>query len=255
MTTLKGKIAWITGAGSGIGLAGAKALAAEGSTVILSGRRAGILEEEVAVIEKNNGRAETQPLDVSDAHAVARVADAIVKRHGRIDILVNSAGTNTKNRFWTDQTMDGWDQVIRINLDGTFYCTKAVLGYMQKPPEGLVINVSSWAGIHNSSVVGPAYNSSKHAVVSLTETLNMEECQNGIRACAICPGEVDTPIMERRPVPPPPEDRARMLKAEDLGRAICWVAQQPNHVCINEIIISPTRNRFYTGTGTPASGK
>jgi NADP-dependent 3-hydroxy acid dehydrogenase YdfG len=249
MGALDAKVAWITGAGTGIGLAGAQSLAAEGATVILSGRRADVLEKEAAAINQKKGRAETAPLDVIDAKAVQEVADNIVKNHGRIDILVNSAGTNTKKRFWSDQTMEGWNQVIRINLDGTFYCTKAVLKYMQQQQDGLVINISSWAGIYNSPVVGPAYNGSKHAVVSITETLNMEECKNGIRACAICPAEVDTPIMEQRPVPPSAEVRARMLRAEDLGRTICWVAMQPPHMCVNEIIVSPAWNRFYTGTG------
>jgi NADP-dependent 3-hydroxy acid dehydrogenase YdfG len=249
MGALDAKVAWITGAGTGIGLAGAQSLAAEGATVILSGRRADVLEKEAAAINQKKGRAETAPLDVIDAKAVQEVADNIVKNHGRIDILVNSAGTNTKKRFWSDQTMEGWNQVIRINLDGTFYCTKAVLKYMQQQQDGLVINISSWAGIYNSPVVGPAYNGSKHAVVSITETLNMEECKNGIRACAICPAEVDTPIMEQRPVPPSAEVRARMLRAEDLGRTICWVAMQPPHMCVNQIIVSPAWNRFYTGTG------
>lgn len=248
MSMLAGKVAWVTGAGTGIGLAGAQALAAAGATVIMSGRRAEVLEKEAAGIREKGGKAETQPLDVSDAAAVGQAAEAIFKRHGRVDILVNSAGTNTPKRFWRDLTTDGWSRVIRVNLDGTFYCTRAVLDGMRKQKDGLVINISSWAGIYNSALVGPAYNGSKHAVVSITETLNMEECKNGIRACAICPGEVDTPIMERRPVPPPPEERQRMLMAGDLGRAICWVAQQPPHVCINEIIISPTWNRFYTGS-------
>lgn len=250
MGKLDRKTAWITGAGTGIGLAGAQALAEAGATVVMSGRRADVLENEAAAIKKNGGRAETLPLDVSDSNAVKQAAEAIAERHGRIDILVNSAGTNTRNRFWDDQSFDGWDRVIRINLNGTFYCTKAVLGFMKEQKDGLVINISSWAGIYNSSVVGPAYNGSKHAVVSITETLNLEECKNGIRACVICPGEVDTPIMEQRPVPPPKEMREKMLKAEDLGRAILWVAEQPPHMCVNQIIVSPVWNRFYIGTGS-----
>ncbi|MCF8112192.1 MAG: SDR family oxidoreductase [Desulfobacteraceae bacterium] len=249
MGKLDGKTAWITGAGTGIGLAGAQALAEAGATVVMSGRRAEVLEKEAAAIKKSGGRAETLSLDVSDANAVQQAAEAIAERHGRIDILVNSAGTNTRNRFWDDQSFEGWDRVIRINLDGTFYCTKAVLGFMKEQKDGLVINISSWAGIYNSSVVGPAYNGSKHAVVSITETLNLEECKNGIRACVICPGEVDTPIMEQRPVPPPPEIREKMLKDEDLGRTIRWVAEQPPHMCVNQIIVSPVLNRFYIGAG------
>ncbi|MFW6011895.1 MAG: SDR family oxidoreductase [Desulfosalsimonas sp.] len=250
MGKLDEKTAWITGAGTGIGLAGAQALAEAGATVVMSGRRGDVLENEAATIKKNGGSAETLPLDVSDANAVRQAAEAIAARHGRIDILVNSAGTNTRNRFWGDQSFDGWDRVIRINLDGTFYCTKAVLGFMKEQKDGLVINISSWAGIYNSPVVGPAYNGSKHAVVSITETLNLEECKNGVRACVICPGEVDTPIMEQRPVPPPQEMREKMLKAEDLGRTIRWVAEQPPHMCVNQIIVSPVWNRFYIGTGS-----
>ena len=128
-----------------------------------------------------------------------------------------------------------------------FYCTQAVLGSMRAHKDGVVINISSWAGKYTSAMVGAAYNGSKHAVVSLTETINMEECVNGIRACAICPAEVATPILDRRPVPPSPEERAKMLQPADLGETILWVAQQPAHVCVNEITISPTWNRIYVG--------
>ncbi len=244
---LKDQIVWITGAGTGIGLAGAQALAAAGAKVVMSGRRLEILENAAAEIRQAGGHAEVEALDVGDAAAVQRAAEAIARRLGRIDILVNSAGTNNTQRYWRDQTIAGWDEVIRVNLHGTYYCTQAVLPLMRARKQGLVINVSSWAGVYTSALVGPAYNSSKHAVVSLTETINMEECVNGIRACVICPGEVNTPIMERRPVPPPADERARMLRPEDLGRAIRWVSEQPPHVCINQIIISPAWNRSFVG--------
>jgi NADP-dependent 3-hydroxy acid dehydrogenase YdfG len=246
MARLQGKIAWVTGAGSGIGLAGAGALAEAGAVVMMSGRRADVLKRGAQTIIGKGGQVEVEPLDVTSPDAVQYVADNIISRHGKVDILVNSAGTNTPARFWRDQTVEGWDQIIRINLDGIFYCTRAVLPMMRTQKEGLVINISSWAGIYNSSIVGPAYNGSKHAVVSITETLNMEECSNGIRGCVICPAEVNTPILDKRPAPPSAEQRARMLQPEDLGRTICWVAEQPPHVCINEIIISPTWNRIYT---------
>lgn len=246
MTRLQGKIVWVTGAGTGIGLAGTAALAAAGAGVVMSGRRADVLEREAQAIRSTGGRVEVEPLDVTNPDAVQAVADTIKTRHGKVDILVNSAGTNTPARFWRDQTVEGWNQVIRVNLDGIFYCTRAVLPLMRAQKDGLVINISSWAGVYNSSIVGPAYNGSKHAVVSITETLNMEECANGIRGCVICPAEVNTPILDKRPEPPSAEKRARMLQPEDLGRTICWVAEQPPHVCINEIIISPTWNRVYT---------
>jgi NADP-dependent 3-hydroxy acid dehydrogenase YdfG len=222
-------------------------LAAAGAKVVLSGRRAETLEREAAAIRSAGGEADAAPLDVGDAAAVASVTKSILARHGRIDVLVNSAGLNNPIRYWRDQTVPSWDEVIRINLSGTFYCVHAVLPAMRAQKGGLVINISSWAGRHTMALVGAAYNGSKHAVVSLSETINMEECKNGIRACAICPAEVATPIMDRRPVPPSAEERAQMLQPEDLGRTIRWVAEQPPHVCVNEILISPTWNRIYVG--------
>ena len=248
MNNLMGKIAWITGAGSGIGLAGAQALAAAGATVVLSGRRVELLEKEAAAIVSAGGKADAMALDVSDAEAVTKVSQAILERHGVIDILVNSAGLNVRNRFWKDQTPGGWSEVIRINLDGSFYCIAAVLPTMRKRQDGLIINISSWAGKYNSSVTGPAYNAAKHAVVAMTENLNQEESINGIRACVICPAEVATPIMDKRPVPPTSEERARMLQPEDLGHTIRFIAEMPAHACINEITISPTWNRIAHGT-------
>src|SRR5262245_6693910 len=244
---LQGKVAWITGAGTGIGLAGAQALAKAGALVVMSGRRAEVLEREAARIRATGGKAEVEPLDVSDHEQVARAAAAILRRHGRFDILVNSAGLNVTDRYWRNQTLEGWDEVIGANLDGSFYTTFAVLPAMRTQRDGLVINISSWAGVYHAQLTGAAYNASKHAVVAMTETINMEECANGIRACAICPAEVATPILDRRPVPPSAEDRARMLQAEDVGSTIRFVAELPAHACINQIIISPTWNRLYVG--------
>lgn len=245
MSKLAGKLAWITGAGTGIGLAGAQSLAAAGATVVMSGRRADALQAGAEKIRAAGGTAEVEPLDVADAEAVNAVAQRILGRHGRIDILLNSAGLNNPNRFWKNQTPTGWREVVGINLDGTFYTVHAVLPAMRAQRDGLVINVSSWAGVFHPKLTGAAYNGSKHAVTALTETINMEEGIHGIRACAICPGEVATPIMDRRPVPPTPQDRARMLQPEDLGATIRFVAELPAHACINQLVISPTWNRIY----------
>lgn len=245
--SLQGKVAWITGAGSGIGLAGAQALAQAGCTVVMSGRRKEVLEAEAAKLAAGGLRAEVETLDVSRADDVQRVAGAILARHGRVDILVNSAGLNVPQRFWKNQSVSGWDEVIRINLDGSYYCTAAVLPAMRAQKDGLVINISSWSGRYDTYMTGPAYNAAKHAVVAMSAHLNQEECVNGIRSCALCPAEVATPIMEKRPVKPSDEDIARMLQPEDLGNAILWIAQQPPHVCINELLISPTWNRIFLG--------
>ncbi len=245
MTTLNGKVAWITGAGSGIGLAGARALAQAGAVVVMSGRRHDVLAAEAAQINAEGGAAEIEVLDVADAGAVKQVAEAILARHGRVDILLNSAGLNSPQRFWKDQTVQGWREVVGINLDGSYYTIHAVLPTMRARKDGLIINVSSWAGVFHPKLTGAAYNGSKHAITAMTETINMEEGVNGIRACAVCPAEVATPILDRRPVPPSAQDRARMLQPQDLGATLRFIAELPAHVCLNQLIISPTWNRMY----------
>lgn len=253
MSNNKKRVAWITGGGSGIGLAGAQALAAEGWTVVISGRRKDVLDEAAAGIatsaEKSGGKIETMPLDVGNVDDVNTVAQAILGKHGRIDLLVNSAGLNVPKRSWDDVTTEGWDKVVDINLNGLMYCMRAVLPAMRAQKDGCIINVASWAGRHVSKMTGPAYTATKHAVLALTHSFNMDEYKNGVRACCLSPGEVATPIMKLRPVPPSPEDMAKMLQAEDLGRTIAFVANMPAHVCVNEILISPTWNRsFVTAT-------
>lgn len=244
---LKGKIAWVTGGGTGIGRAGAEELAAAGAFVVMSGRRQTELDEVKAAIAARGGEAETAPLDVTDKAQVAKVGAGIIARHGRVDILVNSAGMNVPNRYWKNQTPDSFETVVNANLQGTLNTIMAVLPKMRERKDGLVINISSWAGRFDPLFTGAAYNASKHAVVALTHHLNLEECVNGIRACVICPGEVATPILKKRPVPPSAEETARMLQGEDLGRTIRFVAEMPPRVCLNEIVISPTWNRVWLG--------
>jgi NADP-dependent 3-hydroxy acid dehydrogenase YdfG len=239
---LKGKTAWITGGGSGIGLAGGLELARAGAHVVISGRS----HETLAAAEKQlkaAGSCEVIALDVGNKQAVAKAAERI----GRVDILINSAGINDPKRNFFNVSTEAWDRIVGINLSGMFYCVHAVLPGMRSRKDGLIINVSSWAGRYPSTLTGPAYNATKHAVVALTESINMEEGEKGIRATSILPGEVATPILEKRPVPPTPEVRAKMLQAEDLGKTVAFIASLPARACINEIIISPTHNRFYFG--------
>jgi NADP-dependent 3-hydroxy acid dehydrogenase YdfG len=242
MRSLEGKVAWVTGAGTGIGEAGARALADAGMHVVLSGRRREPLE---AVASAIGSAASIEVLDVSDRGAVQDVAGRILESHKRIDVLVNSAGINVKDRNWHNVTLDDWERVIRIDLDGAFYCCKAVLPTMIDQGDGLIINISSWAGRFVSVVTGPGYTAAKHAMNAMNESLNMEHGIHGIRACAICPGEVATPILDNRPVPVSDEDKAKMVQSEDCGDVIRFVAELPPHVCINELTISPTWNRGY----------
>ena len=244
--SLKGKVAWVTGGGSGIGLAGAMALVKAGVHVIVSGRNTKTNAQATEIL-KTLGSSEVIELDMTDKHATQEVASKIIDKHGKIDILVNSAGTNIAQRQLNNVTLEDWDSVIAINLSGVFYGVQAALPIMRSQRDGLIINVSSWAGRYASTLTGAAYNASKRAVIALTETINMEECANGIRASSVLPGEVATPILDKRPSPPSAKDRARMVQPEDMGQAILFLAQMPARTCVNELIIAPTHNRFYLG--------
>ena len=242
------RVAWVTGGGSGIGEAGAVALAADGWTVVVSGRRQEALDAVVAGITNSGGQAEAIALDVSKSGNVTKVAEQILAKHGRIDLLVNSAGINVPKRSWADMELEGWDRLVEINLNGVLYCMRAVLPAMRAQQDGIIINVASWAGRHVSKMPGPAYTTTKHAVLALTHSFNMDECVNGLRACCLSPGEVATPILLQRPVVPSEAEQARMLQPEDCGRTIAFVASMPPRVCMNEILISPTWNRGFVQT-------
>ena len=244
---LAGKIAWITGGGSGIGQAAAVELAKGGAKVVVTGRRAAALAETQDLIDGAGGQADAEAVDVADRDAVELAGRAILSRHGRVDILVNCAGVNIPKRFLKDLAASEWDRVVEANLNGALYCALAVLPSMRARRDGLVINIGSWFARYQAYIGGAAYNASKQALTGLTHQINLEEGMHGIRACVIHPGETVTPLQRARPKPPSPEDQAKMLKMEDLGRVVRFVAESPTHVCINEITISPTWNRIYVG--------
>jgi NADP-dependent 3-hydroxy acid dehydrogenase YdfG len=240
-------IVWITGGGSGIGRAAAIELAKESTHIIVSGRRPNELEAAVGAIRGAGATAEAHPLDVSDAATVTRVAESILSRHGHVDILINSAGTNVPKRTWDSISMPDFRRVVDVNLNGAFNCISTVLPSMRNRRRGTIINVASWAGFYLTRLTGPAYSASKRAMIAMTETLNMEECSNGIRACVISPGEVATEILQTRRAQPSEEDRANMLQAEDLGKTIKFICDLPPRAAIHQIVIAPTWNRMYLG--------
>lgn len=247
MENLEGKIAWVTGAGSGIGEGAALALARAGMTVVLSGRRKEALQAVAERITKAGGKAAVQVADVTNAAAVQKVADGIRAEHGRLDVVVNNAGMNIPDRSWQRLKAEGADAVIQGNLTSAFYVVQAALPIMRAQNGGLIIHTASWAGRFIGPMSGPAYTAAKHGMVAMSHTINLEECQNGIRSCVICPGEVATPILVNRPIPETPETIARMVQPEDMGNLVAFIARQPAHVCINEVVISPTHNRGYIG--------
>jgi len=245
MPSLKGKVAWVTGAGSGIGAAAAVALAKEGAVVVLTGRRPEPLERVAAEIKKAGGAAHVQAGDLMKASTAERVSAFIKERLGRLDILVNNAGLNVLERSWRQLTPGAIDELVAGNLNSAFYCVTAALPMMRAQQDGILIHTASMAGRTVSPLSGPGYTAAKHGVVAMSHSINMEECVNGIRSCVVCPGEVATPILDKRPVPVSAEDRAKMVQPEDCGDLIRYIACLPKHVCINEVMITPTWNRGY----------
>ncbi|MBV9784711.1 MAG: SDR family NAD(P)-dependent oxidoreductase [Acidisphaera sp.] len=245
MRRLENKVAWVTGAGSGIGEAAALALAEEGASVVLTGRREAPLESVAERIRAKGGTAHVQAGDLMRGDTAGRIAAFIESTLGRCDILVNNAGLNIVERDWKRLTPQGAQEVIEGNLSSAFYCSVAVLPMMRAQQDGVLIHTASFAGRFVSPMSGPSYTAAKHGAVAMSHSLNMEECVNGIRSCAVCPGEVATPILDKRPQPVSAEDRAKMVQAEDVGDLIRYIACLPKHVCINEVLISPTWNRGY----------
>jgi NADP-dependent 3-hydroxy acid dehydrogenase YdfG len=241
---LTGKIAWVTGAGSGIGEAAALALAEEGATIILTGRRPAPLESVAARI-RQTGTAHVQPADLTDADQVRRVGDFIRTEIGRLDILVNNAGVNIVDRNWDKLTPESIHYMVSGNLIAPMYCVTVALPFMRAQKDGVLIHTASMAGRFIGGVSGPIYVSAKHVIVAMSHGLNMQECVNGIRSTVFLPGEVATPILDQRPNPVGPEVRARMVQPADCGDLIRYIACLPPHVTMNEVHLAPTWNRGY----------
>jgi len=244
MKRLEGKVAVVAGAGTGIGRASAVALVREGARALLAGRRADPLHEtarlaEDAAGDRNGTHTFVVPTDVSVREAVARLVERMAETCGRADILVNSAGINTQKRALADVAPEDWDRVVDVNLTGAFNLYRAFLPHLRRT-RGVVINISSMAGIRVGLLGGAAYCASKHGMNALTQSINLEEWRNGIRACVICPGEVDTPILEARATPVTPEHRATMLLPEDVASAVLFAATQPQRALVDLITIRPS---------------
>jgi NADP-dependent 3-hydroxy acid dehydrogenase YdfG len=242
MGKLDGKVAWVTGAGSGIGEATAMTLAREGARVVLTGRRKEPLQ---SVAQRIGGAARVEQGDVTDAARVQAIADAIKAAHGRLDILVSNAGLNVTKRDWPDITPAAANEVIQANLNSAFYCTIAALPLMRAQQDGVLIHTSSMAGRYVSLLSGAAYTAAKHGVVAMSHSINMQECVNGVRSSVVLPGEVATPILDKRPIPVSAEDRAQMVQSEDVADLILYIACLPKHVLLNEVMITPAWNRGY----------
>ena len=244
---LKDKVCIITGGGSGIGLASAIMMAKQGAKVVLVGRTASKVEEAAKKIESSGGAAMAVGLDVVDHDGVMKMAADVLEAYGRIDVLVNNAGHSSPHRKLLTTTPEEVRAVLDSNIVGTIYCTQAVMPTMLEAQEGTIINIASLAGVNPGLVGGMAYSAAKAAVINFTGFLSAEFRNQGIRASVVIPGEVDTPILDKRPVPPSADARETMVTAEDSAEAITLIAALPQRTNIPELVIRPTFQRDFTG--------
>ncbi len=235
----KSKIAVVTGAGSGVGQASALALARAGWRVALVGRRKSTLNETVRLAGRLSARLLVCPCDISEPAAVARMARRVLKSLGPVEVLVNSAGTNTPKRSLAELSYENYRLLVETNLTGAYLCLQAFLPLMRERRSGTIVNIVSDAGKQASPKAGPAYVVSKFGLTGLTQSINAEERGNGIRACAIFPGDIDTPLLDLRPNPPPPDARTRMLRSEDVAECVMLAVNLPARALVEEIVIRP----------------
>lgn len=232
-----GKTILLTGGGSGIGRAVAITLSEAGAKVAIIGRDHAKLDETNRLA---GGKLLAIVCDGTQPDQVEKTVSQVQKSFGSIDILINNAGMNIKDRYIRNITLEGWKQTIGGNLDSAFYFTRAVIADMIKRQQGHIINISSVSGKRANKLGGTAYAAAKFGMNALSHSVGLEEAENGIRTTIICPGEVNTPILEQRPTPVTAERRSIILKPEDVAEAVYYVANLRPGVSVPEMIITPT---------------
>ncbi len=237
------KTVLITGGGTGIGAGCALALAAEGCRVAISGRREEPLK---TVVAKSTGKHAilTHAADVGNRESANELIVWATKELGRIDILLNSAGINIQKRTMEDLAPEDWDKLMQVNATGVYNTIRAVLPQMRERRDGLIINISSIAGIRASMLGGVAYSASKFAMTVLGTCVAIEEKDRGIRVTNVYPGEVETPLLDNRPIPVSAEHRARILQPEDIADAVVMIAKLHPRAHVSDIVIKPTTQAF-----------
>ena len=235
---LSGKIVLVAGGGGGIGLGIAKAFANEGCKVAITD-----ISEEALALAAEDAQPDISFLwrtcDITDRKQVSQLFQWLSDELGAIDILVNSAGINIANRMMSNIDPADFDRMLEVNTTGTFNCIHAVLPAMRQRGSGLIVNIVSLAGKRAMLLAGMPYCVSKFATAALGTFVNLEECGNGIKVTNIYPGETNTPIVDKRPTPPPPEKRAKMLQPEDIAACVVTIAKLPARAIVPELIITP----------------
>jgi len=245
MTATQSPVAIITGGATGIGFGIAEALVQSGYRVAIGSRRKDVVEEAASQLQSlKKGQVIGLPLDVTDRDSVAEFVQAVGKHYGEIDILVNGAGVNIKNRTIGEMRPEQWDQVVAINATGAYNMIHAILPQMRQRKSGTIINISSVTGKRALALGGVAYAASKFAMTALGTCVANEVGVEGVRVTNIYPGEVDTPILEQRPVPVSQEQRDLILRPSDVGQVVLSIVSLPSRVHIPELVIKPVHQGY-----------
>ncbi len=244
MSDLKNQSVFVAGGATGIGEAIAGALANAGCKVVIGGRRIEKLEEAAKAYD-GNGELQVHEIDVADRESVAKAIAWAEEKNGPVDILVNAAGINIKDRTMAKMVPEDWDRVLQVNATGAYNIMNAVLPNMRSRKTGTIINVSSVAGKRAIELGGIAYCASKFAMTALGTAAGQEEAENGIRITNVYPGEVDTPLLLQRPKPVSEEHRSRMLQPNDIAELVVTICQLPQRAHVPEIVIKPRTQTYF----------
>jgi NAD(P)-dependent dehydrogenase (short-subunit alcohol dehydrogenase family) len=240
--SFRDNVIWITGAASGMGEATALRFASHGATLLLADLRAAPLAKVVDACAAHGGRAQAIAGDLRDPASARRVGALIAEEHaGRLDMLVNCAGFNVPKRRWDELSSEDADAVMRTNLNALFHTTLVALPFMRAKKRGLLVHIASTDGWRVGMTGGPAYSASKHGVVAMSHTINLEESKNGIKSCVICPGGVDTGFLNQRVKPPTAQEREKLMRPADIADLIHYVASAPDYVRFDEVVITPMK--------------
>ncbi len=229
----------VTGGGSGVGRATVLALVSAGWSVVALGRRRSALEETRSLAGALAGRVTVMECDIAQQDAVREVGRRIETELGPVEVLVNAAGTNAPQRALEVLSDADYRSMMDTNLNGAYHCVQAFLPGMRQRGSGTIVNIISDAGKQASPKAGPAYVMSKFGLAGLTQAINAEERSRGVRAIGIFPGDIDTPLLNRRPVVPDASARARMMQPEDIAACAMLAIQLPSRAVIEELVIRP----------------